>query len=534
MPSQQFGYSFTVRTVSRNMFILMIVGLSMIVYIDVFHNYLVSNYININNFGTQYENSTNESISYKNIDINKAPTTKSTNITNETKFKRNEDIISNENSNIHQAKYGNINEVRDISNETSNAHEEVKRKYEKRLMFLNVTTGDQMITKNRNKENYSIDVLTVGSMYRISAVEKQFETWGSHPIIRNFFLATEYDDPDPNCHFTSTLDDVKQTSGTCKSKNYWAKKGVRSILTDRFAGYFARIQWLEKKKKPAGWICAQKRFISAFTKLINMYTGSNNTQKIAFPDYLVIVDDDTYINIDHIKNYLLTRPNKKTPLPSAPVIFSGCRVRWPNHEVRFTFPWGGFGTFMSKGSLQRWTQPINCLFPYKNPADDDDRFERNICNKYKFGNASSIIEQKYPFNATIGEEIYFQNGYSLNDVFFKYIREEELICLHSDWFFGYFANFFNISIHVNNHFSNSTIAPKITAEYFDKYNHEAIVPENRLHAIMNSDIYRQPGDGLCENKCHANATICHDIKEESHMQSLYKRSRAYATNETNS
>lgn len=404
------------------------------------------------------------------------------------------------------------------SHYNNNTAKILKRINEKHLMLLNVTTSDQ-IASNHQSQKYSIDVLTVGTMYNMPLAQTQFETWGSHPIIRNYFLATEFDDPDVHCHATLKLDDVREISKTCKKKQFWSSKGLSSPLTDNFAVYFARIQWLEKKRNPAGWVCAQKRFISAFTKLMDLYINKNNTQEEIFPDYLVIVDDDTYINIEHIKNYLLSKPSVKVPPPTEPVIFSGCRVRWPNHQVKFTFPWGGFGTFLSKGSLQRWVQPINCKFSYSNSSSNE--FERNICNKYLKKN-SNHVNLTYPHSATIGEERYFKNGDSLNNVFSKFIRNE-VVCLHSDWFYGYFSNFLNLSVHVNYNFKNSTKDPTSTAEWFDKYNNESIVPENRLHTIMESDVYKK-SEGLCGEPCHNNSAICHNIYN-NRMKSLYNESR---------
>ena len=329
-----------------------------------------------------------------------------------------------------------------------------------------------------------------------------------------------------------TLSGVSTTVKTCK-QNYWAEKGVASQLTSTFRNQFARMEWLQKKKNPAGWTCAQRRFTLSFTKLMKIYTNNSSSNNNAFPDYLVIVDADTCMNIDHVTNYLLTnRPNPNIPLPTTPIVFAGCRVRSPDHQIKWTFPWGGYGTFISKGSLQRWTQPIDCDLSYNDKtattSSEKNEFARNICNKYtnKYEKTnSSSIEKTYPFSATIGEEGYFENSNSLNDAFYKYIHKEEFVCLHSDWFFGYFSNFLNLFTHVNHNKSQNEDASTSTADYFDKYHIESIVPENRLHTIMESEMYRYPGEGLCNHKsiCNGNSSICHGVNEKD-MERIHKES----------
>lgn len=274
-------------------------------------------------------------------------------------------------------------------------------------MFLNVTTSDQLLTKSKHSQEYAIDVLTIGSMGRISAAQKQFETWGSHPIIRNRFLATEYDDPDINCAQTMTYARVRSYNSICKDRDiYWKQKGLRSPLIGYFLSNYA-IKWNDRSPVGPGWHCAQKRFLSSFTKLMMIYTQDN---AVIFPDYLIIVDDDTYINIRNIKDYLLTSPSKGVPLPTTPIIFAGCRVRGSSHHdlFKWSFPWRGYGTFISKGSLQRWTQKIDCdnfINNHNKDSFDNIEFVKNICDKYMSNLATS--SRVDPFSGTIGEKKIF-------------------------------------------------------------------------------------------------------------------------------
>eukprot|EP00979_Chaetoceros_neogracilis_P002981 scaffold502_cov327-Chaetoceros_neogracile.AAC.1 len=314
--------------------------------------------------------------------------------------------------------------------------------------------------------------------------------------------------------------------------HYWARSS------------FARLPWLKGKSSPSGWLCAQQRFVSAFTKLVDLYGNEE-----ALPDYLIIADDDTYINIEHITEYLIKNPlesenqgvkdqDRYVPVPTTRAIFAVCRVRMPENSLKF-----------SRGSLQRWMQPIYC----DDISSSRTEFELAICKKYLH---NSNGEYTYPFNATIAEGQYFQSGDSLNHVFHKYVHRIEYFCLHSDWFFGYIANHLNISRHVVPKGEYPVVGQGETSRWFDQVDTRRDAPENRLHSIMGSDLYSIP-EGFClygngdENKptmvnetherimlppgvkvdqsykvnqqCQANTTICHYVKdsmERIHHESL--------------
>jgi len=443
---------------------------------------------------------------------------------------------------------------------------------QKDLILLNVTTTSQINAMAKSHLSpYSIDVLVVGSKTKTKAARTQFETWASHPSIRHFVLATEYDDPDPNCSSSSTQKkDVERIVSTCRPgklrNKFWEKHNAVSKLTTFWkSSQFARLKWLEGKPNPAGWLCAQKRFVSSFTKLVQLYDT-----KDALPDYLIIVDDDTYINLEHITEYLLKSPQRQAqegisdderyvPLPTTPVVFAGCRIRSPANNIKQTMPFGGFGTFFSKGSLTRWMEPIRC-------GSSSTEFEQAICQKYLPSSSSTEHKSEqdtYPFHVTIGEGQFFQSGDSLNQVFHRYIHEMEYFCLHSDWFFGYIANFLNISRHVVPKGEIPVVGQGQSAKWFDQYDENANATENRLHAIMGGELYGRPegfclyGNGLenaakmrkethtwiparrggrkydpsykVNQECQANTTICHYMKEED-MERIHRESIKLRTN----
>ena len=53
------------------------------------------------------------------------------------------------------------------------------------------------------------------------------------------------------------------------------------------------------------------------------------------PDQLVVMDDDTYFNLE----LLPALYNDKTP--DLPLVRPGCLVRMPIHQFNFTFAFGG-------------------------------------------------------------------------------------------------------------------------------------------------------------------------------------------------
>ncbi|GFH57827.1 hypothetical protein CTEN210_14303 [Chaetoceros tenuissimus] len=313
-------------------------------------------------------------------------------------------------------------------------------------------------------------------------------------------------------------------------------------------------KWLQEKKNPTGWICAQKRFHSAFVKYMAMLEEHEDL----IPDYLMIMDEDTYINVHDLEKYLITSDMSDKNdgyVPSSsetPVMFAGCRVRAPSHEIQFTFPFGGWGIYLSKGSLKKWLTPLDCDGNNGNKQSD----HQELCLRYKtpFVNNATDTTQ-----ITIGEGRFFQNGMNLNQVFMRYIQEQQHYCLHGDWFFGYIANYLNMSRHV---IPGTGQLPTVgyggnRAKGFD----DNEIGYNRLHTIMGSEQYGIP-EGLClygnngppkynedgmekevhfyiptnhlrprhrkgwkrSQTCIYNTTICHYIKDPNDMKRLYTES----------
>ena len=87
----------------------------------------------------------------------------------------------------------------------------------------------------------------------------------------------------------------------------------------------------------------------------------------------------------------------------------------------FHFTFGGFGTFFTRGSLERMTRPIYC-------NDRDDPFLVKAC--------AQLSKNR------IGELDIFQEGDSVFDIFYKYAGLPNF-CMHSDWLIGYMISFYS-------------------------------------------------------------------------------------------
>ena len=321
-----------------------------------------------------------------------------------------------------------------------------------------------------------IDILAVGSNSRPEFVQSQKETWATHDLIRNFFVVTEDDDAEEACRL-GTLDTylaMNTIPRTCRKKQTnWYQNRIRH--------FYANPNWMYKKKNPSGWMCAQKRFGLGLGKILRSYKyvseNQNSTDSSVFPDYLLIVDDDTYYNLDVFKKIVLKDRDSNLPFGAA-----GCRVN--NGHGKMYFAFGGFGATFSKGTLKKFLQPIHMD---QEPVDDWEKHVHNALN-------DSLIEERPTF----------QNGMSVSDLMEKYTREEPFadahswkrgFCLHSDWFISYFFQFYWLGGKRN--------AP--------------------METILNSEIREEQITGLCKNNkenCTQNMLACHYQTPES-MQKFY-------------
>lgn len=282
------------------------------------------------------------------------------------------------------------------------------------------------------KHNITIDAASMGCVSKSPWMKAQVETWGSN--VRYFFGATEVDDADPTCNQDLAPEMVNKTALVCGRQRLPEETYKLRMLA---RGFFAQPKWLAKNNKGVGWLCAQQRFASLLGKVGKFYQRELNTDtSFELPYFLLIQDDDTYYNIDMLKQGLFS----KVTDPSTPFAAGGCIVHMPIHMVNFSFPWGGYGAVLSRGAVERLIQPIYCNETSILLSEEHDQgFVSLVC--------AAINKDLF------GEREAFENGMSISDLMrahaalnpfrdFQQWKRRPGYCFHGDWIMGYFLNFY--------------------------------------------------------------------------------------------
>ena len=343
------------------------------------------------------------------------------------------------------------------------------------------------------KSKFAVDILSIASLTRLGLAKVQHATWATHLTARYFWNATELDDPDPECSYNKTMGDVEQWINACKS-SFPGMREPSNALKRHFRLHYARLQWIQKKANPAGWLCAQTRPGSALAKLGHTYRcGLQNG--IPLPDYVFVLDDDSFVNMEIFEKTILESEARHqlnhtadTTTSSIPVVYAGCLIRSPIHMINQTFPFGGWGSYWSKGALERFIKPIFCN--HTGFRDEVDEFERNVCRRIQ----EDVLDEKQLFT----------DGMSVSDLMGVFSNAYPL-CYHSDWIIGYFVNYYFLSKHVEN-------------PYFKDVEHA------RFHALDESEVYRR-STGNCVfdgQKCGIDSHVCHYMNETL-MENLFSQ-----------
>jgi len=360
------------------------------------------------------------------------------------------------------------------------------------------------------KDDKVVDIVSIGSKHSKDLHKTQLSTWASHSSIRYFFGVTEEDDAYPDCDTRLTMEGMIKFSDNCVSK-LTKTKYIHSPIAASTATYFAKGDYL--KTKNPGWLCAQKRPLYAMAKLIRFYrkllqNRDEHQEDYAsdLPDYMILVDDDTYYNMDLFQNFV--RSWKEDP--SFPRIEAGCLIKQPLHlGTNFSHPFGGFGLVFSRGSIENLMRPLPCNVNTGTTSNEThgDPFYENACRQLKLN--------------WFGETPSFEEGMSVSDLMIAhssrhaYYSQEALntrlpFCFHSDWAMGHYMNHYHISSHVSE-FSEPD------EHYKYHYNWHRGMPTVRMgwsFGILYANEKKNPPrnckhDG--EEKCHVSAMICHHL-----------------------
>jgi hypothetical protein len=233
-------------------------------------------------------------------------------------------------------------------------------------------------------------------------------------------------------------------------------------------------------KKQTGWMRAQKRPLDGLYQVLQQYVNG----EFSIPDYLFIIDDDSYINMDRLTPDLLQ--NYPTHQPH---VVAGCNFDFLE-DSGISFPYGGFGTYLTKAAIARLTQPFYC----------DGRDEH-----------SNLACWRLNLNA-LGEKPVYVEGMSVSDLMQAYGAQlpftdvtkwtDTGYCLHSYHALAYFINFYHITV------------PDGTVGRFER-------PTDKVRRQYS--FVGLAGANECRNErdqCSVGNRICHYMKPEN-MDHLY-------------
>lgn len=286
------------------------------------------------------------------------------------------------------------------------------RKAQATIMSVNNCPAPTNIWLGKKNEDLTVDVLSLGYKDRLEFLETQRQTWASHQYVRSFWGLTEIDDMARNCEST-IVSDVKDHIRTCKSYHRSNSEGLKKFRTDLYD-----MTYVGKKKNPKSWLCAQSRLILGFIKLLNEYQRLLSTEFMSkvLPDYLAIVEDDTYLNMQLFGDFV------KDKNPDIPITYSGCSA---NLVVQL----GGFNLFLSKGVIERLITPLTCSFSSKRKKKDENTTSTNLSSWMK--SACKTLDK-----SPLGEYDIFHDGMSLVDVAYL-LASKESFCMFAGWFMKY-------------------------------------------------------------------------------------------------
>jgi Fringe-like len=276
---------------------------------------------------------------------------------------------------------------------------------------------DKTPSDNNNETVKSpiLDILSTGSIRRLGLLEAQSTTFAHHPAVRMFRTTTEYNDTDAQCHETLTEEDVQAISTFCLAPYPKRTETAHLIRGKKFL-----------PKDGPGWLCAQKRPIDGLEAIMKEYPTDDK-----LPDYLMLIDDDTYVNVPEMLRMLSTYHP-----PNAPDAVSGCRYISPI-PLNFGFPIGGFGAILTRRTLQNMRKPINCQ------TSKPDKFTQFACWRLQ---VNDMLERRF-----------FRNGMSVMELLFAYNKgmpfsghkqwsNGQGFCLHSDLALAYFVNYYHVAV----------------------------------------------------------------------------------------
>ena len=210
-------------------------------------------------------------------------------------------------------------------------------------------------SENNVTDDIILDMLSMGSKTRPDYYRTQHLIYTTHPAVRNFMVMTEANDTESTCATDLTKEHIDQICAHCRNKDrFWGiPKGEYSFIRPRADMYLSN-ETINSLANPIGWLCAQKRTIDGLVHMLTTYKNS------PIPDYLVVMDDDTWINVPAFLDTL------ETLYPADHAFFvAGCRINLKKEQKNFKFPYGGWSYVFTRPVLQGLLQPRTCKDKHK-------------------------------------------------------------------------------------------------------------------------------------------------------------------------
>ena len=451
----------------------------------------------------------------------------------------------------------------------------------KRIQNKNQTTTTTTTTRHHHPP-LILDILSIGSVRQADLQQAQRDTFGRQA--RHFYAATEADDVERDCHTHLTWTHVERIVKRCGNLKQWYP--FLKLLKHRYAA----VKWLEKKKHPTAWMCAQKRPLQALRNMVYRYYYSSsdsdvhNTQSSShqsptsslqlnvssLPDYLMVGDDDTWINLPAVQSTL----RQRYPFQEARAV-AACLVRLGPAHQDFTFPFGGNGIVVTRPTLYNLLRPIHCSLSdtnYTHPPPKQALPPFSTTTKNQKDEFEALVCYRLQQNL-IGELQFYRPGASLLDILYDYSvaspflqvfewPKTESFCLHSDWVWGYLFNYYHMADHSSRHYQHPTdkntpplpaiynrttrstilhdrmegyqdsqflnlprTEERLTKPFLGQCRHSTDfqdllvgwTPKTRSSSSRNTTTSAGPGDAYCHREAH----FCHRISP-SHMRKLHR------------
>jgi hypothetical protein len=164
-----------------------------------------------------------------------------------------------------------------------------------------------VVSTNDDHPKKMVDIISVGSITQIPLQDAQQRTFGSHHAVRNLYRITQMNDTDRECFTNLTVDQVAEIVRFCQNKSKTGESFLASSMRTK----------VSYKKKKTGWTCAQKRPIDGLYAVLKKYRDDG----VEIPHYLLVIDDDTYIDMDALTNILYKDFHYNTPQ-----LVAGCEI----------------------------------------------------------------------------------------------------------------------------------------------------------------------------------------------------------------